>query len=181
MILRSRGAKAPLLSVDLMPARVALNLRESGAVFPCKWCSVAEIYSLTSITLLIVNFRCCGYHHYGEYLDYIKLLVAAVTQTAPRPFCSAPAAAGRRRMQADRVPQKEQKIAAAVYLYQVDNDGEWGEIRFDFATGTAEIVRLAEWDTIKSNVFARTVIRHIQSLLEVRLLKETVVMFDQAL
>ncbi|MGO5028706.1 hypothetical protein, partial [Candidatus Agathobaculum pullicola] len=37
--------------------------------------------------------------HYGEYLDYIKLLVAAVTQTAPRPFCSAPAAAGRRRMQ----------------------------------------------------------------------------------
>ena len=45
MILRSRGAKAPLLSVDLMPARVALNLRESGAVFPCKWCSVAEIYN----------------------------------------------------------------------------------------------------------------------------------------
>ena len=23
---------------------MALNLRESGAVFPCKWCSVAEIY-----------------------------------------------------------------------------------------------------------------------------------------
>ena len=45
-----------------------------------------------------MNFRCCGYHHYGEYLDYIKLLVAAVTQTAQRPFCSAPAAAGRRRM-----------------------------------------------------------------------------------
>lgn len=77
--------------------------------------------------------------------------------------------------------RKRNKKAAAVYLYQVDNDGEWGEIRFDFATGTAEIVRLAEWDTIKSNVFARTVIRHIQSLLEVRLLKETVVMFDQAL
>ena len=79
------------------------------------------------------------------------------------------------------MPQKEQKIAAAVYLYQVDNDGEWGEIRFDFATGTAEIVRLAEWDTIKSNVFSRTVIRLIQSLLEVRLLKETVVIVDQAL
>ena len=46
------------------------------------------------------------------------------------------------------MPQKEQKIAAAVYLYQADNDGEWGEIRFDFATGTAEIVWLAEWDTI---------------------------------
>ena len=79
------------------------------------------------------------------------------------------------------MPQKEQKIAAAVYLYQVDSDGEWGEIRFDFATGTAEIVRLAEWDTIKSDIFARTAIRYIQSLSEVRLLKKAVVMFDQAL
>ena len=79
------------------------------------------------------------------------------------------------------MPQKEQKIAAAVYLYQVDNDGEWGEIRFDFATGTAEIVWLAEWDTIKSNIFARTAIRYIQSLPEARLLKKAVVMFDQAL
>ena len=79
------------------------------------------------------------------------------------------------------MPQKEQKISAAVYLYQVDNGGKWGEIRFDFATGTAEIVRLAEWDTIKSNIFARTATRHIQSLPEVRLLKKAVVMSDQAL
>ena len=79
------------------------------------------------------------------------------------------------------MPQKEQKIAAAVYLYQVDNDGEWGEIRFDFAAGTAEIVRLAEWDTIKSNVFARTAIRHIQSLPEAKLPSEAAVMFDQVL
>ena len=79
------------------------------------------------------------------------------------------------------MPQKEQKIAAAVYLYQVDNDGEWGEIRFDFATGTAEIVRLAEWDTIKSNVFARTAIRYIQSLPDAKPPSEAVVMFDQAL
>ena len=77
--------------------------------------------------------------------------------------------------------RKRKKIAAAVYLYQADNDGEWGEIRFDFATGTAEIVRLAEWDTIKSNVFARTAIRHIQSLPEAKLPSEAVVMFDQAL
>ena len=77
--------------------------------------------------------------------------------------------------------RKRNKKAAAVYLYQVDNDGEWGEIRFDFATGTAEIVRLAEWDTIKSNVFARTAIRYIQSLPEAKLPSETVVMFDQAL
>ena len=77
--------------------------------------------------------------------------------------------------------KKNKKIAAAVYLYQADNDGEWGEIRFDFATGTAEIVRLAEWDTVKSNVFARTAIRYIQSLPETKLPSEAVVMFDQAL
>ena len=56
---------------------IALYIRLSIEDYPC---------SLTSITLLIVNFRCCGYHHYGEYLDYIKLLVAAVTQTAQRPL-----------------------------------------------------------------------------------------------
>ncbi|MDD7000568.1 MAG: DUF4368 domain-containing protein, partial [Oscillibacter sp.] len=28
-------------------------------------------------TLLIVNFRCCGYHYYGGYVDYIKGLPLA--------------------------------------------------------------------------------------------------------
>ena len=36
---------APLLTVDLAPVTVELNLRESGARFPCKWSSVLEIYS----------------------------------------------------------------------------------------------------------------------------------------
>ena len=79
------------------------------------------------------------------------------------------------------MPQKEQKIAAAVYLYQADNDGEWGEIRFDFATGAAEIARLANWDTVNSNIFAKTAIRYIQSLPEAKLPSETVVMFNQTL
>ena len=77
--------------------------------------------------------------------------------------------------------KKNKKIAAAAYLYQADNDGEWDELRFDFENGTAEIVKLADWDTTKSNIFAKTAIRYIQSLLEVRLLKEAVVMFDQAM
>ena len=77
--------------------------------------------------------------------------------------------------------KKNKKIAAAVYLYQADNDGGWGELRFDFATGTAEIVWLAELDTVKSNVFAKTAIRHIQSLPEAKLPSEVVVMFDQAM
>ena len=37
--------KAPLLTVDLTSVTVELNLRESGARFPCKWSSVLEIYS----------------------------------------------------------------------------------------------------------------------------------------
>ena len=73
--------------------------------------------------------------------------------------------------------KKNKKIAAAVYLYQADNDGEWGEIRFNFENGTAEIVRLADWDTVKSNIFAKTAICYIQSLPEARLLKSVVVPF----
>jgi len=67
-------------------------------------------------------------------------------------------------------------ITAAVYEYLVDNDGEWGELRFDFENGTAEIVRLADWDTVKSNVFAKTAIRFVQELPEARLLQEKAVL-----
>ena len=56
-----------------------------------------------------------------------------------------------------------------------------GELRFDFENGTAEIVKLADWDTTKSNIFAKTAIRHIQSLPEAKPPSEVVVMFDQAM
>ena len=74
--------------------------------------------------------------------------------------------------------KKNKKIAAAVYQYQADNDGEWGEIRFDFENDTADIVRLADWDTVKSNIFANTAIRFVQRLPEARLLKSVVVPFE---
>ena len=70
--------------------------------------------------------------------------------------------------------KRNKKIAAVVYLYQADNDSEWGEIRFDFENGTAEVVKLADWDTMKSNVFAKTALRFVQSLPEARLLKDAV-------
>ena len=73
--------------------------------------------------------------------------------------------------------KKNKRIAAAVYLYQADNDGEWGEIRFDFESSTAEIVRLADWDTTTSNIFAKTAIRFVQRLPEARMLKSVVVPF----
>ena len=74
--------------------------------------------------------------------------------------------------------KNNKKIAAAVYLYQADNDGEWGELRFDFESGAAEIVRLADWDTVKSNVFAKAAIQFVQGLPEARLLKSVVVPFE---
>lgn len=77
--------------------------------------------------------------------------------------------------------KKNKKIAAAVYLYQADNDSEWGELRFDFENGTAEIVRLADWDTVKSNIFAKTAIRFVQRLPEARLLKSVVVPFEMGI
>lgn len=47
---------APLLTVDLAPVTVELNLRESGARFPCKWSSVLEIYNQV-MELLKISFR----------------------------------------------------------------------------------------------------------------------------
>ena len=73
--------------------------------------------------------------------------------------------------------KKNKRIAAAVYLYQADNDSEWGALRFDFESSTAEIVKLADWDTVKSNIFVKTAIRFVQRLPEARLLKSVVVPF----
>ena len=66
------------------------------------------------------------------------------------------------RLRRKSVKRIKKKIAAAVYEYQADCDGEWGEIQFDFVSGTAEIVRLAEWDTMVSKVFAKRVITFVQ-------------------
>lgn len=53
---------APLLTVDLAPVTVELNLRESGARFPCKWSSVLEIYNpkdseLNMYAILTMGFQ----------------------------------------------------------------------------------------------------------------------------
>ena len=74
--------------------------------------------------------------------------------------------------------RRKQKIAAAIYLYQVDNDGEWGEISFDFEAGTAEIIRLAEWDSTVSKKFAKQVIYHLQTSPNHNLPKDGVMIFE---
>ena len=52
----------------------------------------------------------------------------------------------------------EKKKAVAIYQYQADCDGEWGEIYFDFENKRIKIQRLAEWDTIRSHKYAWKVI-----------------------
>ena len=55
----------------------------------------------------------------------------------------------------------KKKIAAAIYEYQADCDGEWGELSLNFESKTAEIIRLADWDTIKSNKYTKAAISYL--------------------
>lgn len=48
------------------------------------------------------------------------------------------------RLKRKNITRKKKEIATAIYLYQVDCDGEWGEIYFDFVNRTTEIQKLAE-------------------------------------
>lgn len=59
---------------------------------------------------------------------------------------------------------RKKKVATAVYEYQADHDGEWGEILFDFESRTAEILRLAEWDTTKTQTYAKKAIAYLLRL-----------------
>lgn len=72
----------------------------------------------------------------------------------------------------------KKKIAAAIYEHQADCDGEWGEVSFDFENGTAEIIRLADWDTMISNIYANRAIRYLLSCENKKLPKETVIAFE---
>ena len=74
--------------------------------------------------------------------------------------------------------KRKKKIAAAIYEYQVDHDGEWGEISLDFENGTEEIIRLADWDTMITNRFANRAIEYLLSYENEKLPKETTVAFD---
>ena len=72
------------------------------------------------------------------------------------------------RLKRKNITRKKKEIATAIYLYQVDYDGEWGEIYFDFVNRTTEIRKLAEWDRMISQVFAKKAItyltRHVEPM-----------------
>lgn len=75
------------------------------------------------------------------------------------------------------ITRKKKEIATAIYLYQVDFDGEWGEIYFDFVNRVAEIQQLAEWDRMISKIFAKKAICYMQNNSMLINLKELVIPF----
>ena len=77
----------------------------------------------------------------------------------------------------EKLPDK-QKYAAAIYQYQADCDGEWGEFFFNCETGEAEILSLAEWDTTKTHRFANRAIRFLRDPENPNLPKTAMVAFE---
>ena len=73
--------------------------------------------------------------------------------------------------------KENKKIAAAVYSYGADYDGEWGKIRFDLLKDETEIIKLADGDFIKSQPFAKRAIKEIQAADKDRLPKKLTVPF----
>ena len=66
---------APLLTVDLAPVTVELNLRESGARFPCKWSSVLEIYTIKACPAVRI------YDRYSSVIRYRLMPKALLRST----------------------------------------------------------------------------------------------------
>ena len=64
-------------------------------------------------------------------------------------------------MKLEKMTRRKKKIAAVIYRYQADCDGEWGEIQFDFEKRKEEILRLADWDTSRTKLYAKKVIDRI--------------------
>ena len=74
--------------------------------------------------------------------------------------------------------KQKKKIIAAIYEYQADCDGEWGEIEFDFEMQTAEVIRLADWDLRISNIFAKRAIQFILKCENNKLPEEMMIGFE---
>lgn len=81
------------------------------------------------------------------------------------------------RLKRKNITRKKKEIATAIYLYQVDFDGEWGEIYFDFVNRVAEIQQLAEWDRMISKIFAKKAICYMQNNSMLINLKDLVIPF----
>ena len=58
--------------------------------------------------------------------------------------------------------KRDRKITAVVYEYLADCDGKWGELRYNFKDDTAEILLLADWDTMVSRRFAMRAVEYLR-------------------
>lgn len=81
------------------------------------------------------------------------------------------------RLKCKNITRKKKEIATAIYLYQVDCDGEWGEIYFDFVNRTTEIQKLAEWDRMISQVFAKKAIIYLTRHVDPMNVKQAYIVF----
>lgn len=151
------GIKAEAIqkAFDTLDYREQMLLEKRNAI--CMRCGrVSPMSSRSSFEELATLFEGSGTsgaeRAYHKALD--KLTVALVKDNILHAV----------RLKRKNITRKKKQIATAIYLYQVDCDGEWGEIYFDFPNRLAEIKQLAEWDLMNSQRFAKTVIRYIFSL-----------------
>lgn len=79
------------------------------------------------------------------------------------------------RIRQESVQRESKKITAAVYAYQVDNDGEWGEIRFDLSEKTAWVETFAEKDPCNTWAVTDAAIQAVLECEEEKLPKKTLI------
>jgi len=58
--------------------------------------------------------------------------------------------------------KRGKKVTTAVYEYLADCGGKWGELSCNFKDNTAEVLLLAEWDTMVSRRFAVQAIEYLR-------------------
>lgn len=58
--------------------------------------------------------------------------------------------------------KRGKKITAAAYEYLADCGGGWGELLYNFKDDTAEVLLLAEWDTMVSRRFAMRAVEYLK-------------------
>ena len=162
-------AKAIQKAFDALDYREQTLLEKRNAI--CMRCGrVSPMSSRSSFEELATLFEGSGTS--GAERAYRKALDKLTTSLVEEGILHAV------RLKRKNITRKKKEIATAIYLYQVDYDGEWGEIYFDFVNRTTEIRKLAEWDRMISKVFSKKAICYIQTHPLLVNLKEIVISFS---
>ena len=163
------GIKAKEKAFDALDYREQTLLEKRNAI--CMRCGrVSPMSSRSSFEELATLFEGSGTS--GAERAYRKALDKLTTILVEEGILHAV------RLKRKNITRKKKEIATAIYLYQVDYDGEWGEIYFDFVNRTTEIRKLAEWDRMISKVFSKKAICYIQTHPLLVNLKEIVISFS---